>query len=265
MSEEPDFVPMEFEIHECVPHLRSAVDMLARCISSFTPEAALVFSQRGLEINEFDNARIMGLSVKIPSHVFENMVVQGENSVGVDLEELGKFLSLFEKDEPVTFAIDDFCLGEDSLRMKVSTPSKSVTMRIFEGKSTLASESLKAIKEKIPFDSGFTICAGELLKSLKRVQKVGENMILQVQGKVGQAHLLVETDASSYGELLTTERAQGEAEASYDVGFPISVLKGLQKDIVIDIRFGNDLPVKMAFGIGPIDVEVLIAPRIEDW
>jgi len=81
----------------------SMVDIF-KTLNEFIPEVTLDFTEEGLKISGIDASKVVLINVFLPKSYFDEYDVNGEEKVGVNLEDLTDLLSGVTKNDSLTLS-----------------------------------------------------------------------------------------------------------------------------------------------------------------
>jgi len=81
----------------------SMVDIF-KTLNEFIPEVTLDFTEEGLKISGIDASKVVLINVFLPKSYFDEYDVNGEEKVGVNLEDLTDLLSGVTKNDSLAFS-----------------------------------------------------------------------------------------------------------------------------------------------------------------
>jgi len=120
----------------------------------------------------------------------------------------------------------------------------------------------------IPFDTSATVRIGDLQKSLNDFSKIYEHVWLVSRPLGGVLELKSGDDLEGQlNETVKTTAQNGNGSAIYPIHYLSKAVKGIPRDTVARLDWGNDIPLRISYLIeGPpnIEVMVIVAPRVED-
>jgi len=100
----------------------SMVDIF-KTLNEFIPEVTLDFTEEGLKISGIDASKVVLINVFLPKSYFDEYDVNGEEKVGVNLEDLTDLLSGVTKNDSLAFSGER--AARSRLRSRGSTTGSS--------------------------------------------------------------------------------------------------------------------------------------------
>jgi proliferating cell nuclear antigen len=231
-------------------------------ISKIIEEASFKLTQEGLRLRAMDPSAVVLVNFYIPREAFSTYEIEGEVSIGANMEELAKILRRARKGDELV--LEPLPGGH----LKV----------IFEGKGSRMFKipgvelSIQEIPE-ISFEETFKCklmpkMLGDVVKELKPISDSIEfyspaesNVLyLKVQGEIAEAE--IELSAAS-GALIEYE-SRGEARSKYTVDYLVDISAAAQAAEVLSIGFGVETPLRLTYEL-PYGgkLEFYVAPRAD--
>lgn len=167
--------------------------------------------------------------------------------ITVDLEDLTKALGQFAKTDTVSITMDNG-------RMTI----KSAT-----GRRTLRMLSREMTTPRIPqYDTPcvFEVDASELRKAMKFTNDISDHCLITCES--GTMKIYTEDDTGAAAEYDLGACTAGSYRSMYPLDYLNNVVKAMP-DSTVTLGFDNDFPIRVSATAAPIEIECLVAPRIE--
>jgi len=240
----------------------SMVDIF-KTLNEFIPEVTLDFTEEGLKISGIDASKVVLINVFLPKSYFDEYEVNGEEKVGVNLEDLTDLLSGVTKND--SLALSGEGSGEGS----------TLTIEI-EGEyyrkfaiPRLQVESVELPQTDLEFPFRAKLITLTFTEIISGFEDLGADAV-RFKSNDGKLTLTAYSDVVESTIELSTENgglleAEGsDAESVYGLEYLANTTRLKRASGSMEIRFGTQLPLKLRYEMpqGGYN-DFYIAPRAE--
>jgi proliferating cell nuclear antigen len=236
-----------------------------RCIdaiSTLIEEGTFAARQEGIKFRAIDPARISMVDFHLSSSIFEAYALEGERDIGVNLEDMSKFLRRARPGDRLGLSVDDqanrFVLRLEGLGLTTfSIP--------------LLDLSIDTPPEiPVPYTAMIRIEAGVLSEVLRSVAVVGDHVqiratpdFLRLEGEGPVENVDVRIEGQSQG--VAHMEVRQESRAIYIISYIQNMLRAAEATDIIEMEFGDEaMPLKLKIPLEGGEISFLLAPRVED-
>ncbi|MEM0141114.1 MAG: DNA polymerase sliding clamp [Thermoplasmatales archaeon] len=228
-------------------------------ILTLVQEARVDFKPDGISSKVMDPARVAMISLEIKRDAFQEFNIDGEDSLGLDIEKMRNFLRLTGPDEIIDIKFDG-----KRISMKVGNLAASIPMI---DPSTLTTPKIPTIEPQDKIVTDLSL----LLKGIKAAEGISEVVTFSMKNDEVRIFAKGETDSETTEMTVPKSQAKeyiysADAKSSFALEYLTKFLRALESTDEISISLGNDYPLRMEAPIlnGKGKVTFLIAPRIEN-
>ena len=238
-----------------------AVSMVGifKTLNEFIPEVTLDFTEEGLKISGIDASKVVLINVFLPKSYFDEYDVNGEEKVGVNLEDLTDLLSGVTKNDSLAFSGEDSILTieiEGEYYRKFSIPRLQV-------------ESVELPQTDLEFPFRAKLITPTFTEIISGFEDLGADAV-RFKSNDGKLTLTAYSDVVESTIELSTENgglleAEGsDAESVYGLEYLANTTRLKRASGSMEIRFGTQLPLKLRYEMpqGGYN-DFYIAPRAE--
>ena len=231
-------------------------------LSNFFDELAIVFDEEGMKFKSMDVSRVLLVSMKIPKSEFEVYDVEGREVVGVSMDVFAKVLKRAGPKDSIGMEFDGSVLT-------VSFIGKS--KRVFR-LGVIDVDEMELDIPELPYTAMVEVDSkvfSEVVSDAKVVSPDGS-----IKMKITKNGELIMSSESEVSEYSFTLSPMDEALLDYKVDddgyglYGLAYLKDLAKLVKVapkmKIKLGNELPLHINVNDGSSEIEVLLAPRLEE-
>ncbi|MDI9646072.1 MAG: DNA polymerase sliding clamp [Archaeoglobales archaeon] len=230
---------------------------ITRAIVVLVSEARIHFLEKGLHSRAVDPANVAMVIVDVPKESFEAYKIDGEKTIGVDMNRIFDISKSIKPKDLVELMIAD----ESTLKVKFGSVEYTVS---------LIDPSAIKKEPKIPeleLPVKVVMDAGEFKKAISAAEKISDHVVFssdktgfKIEAK-GDVDKLVFN--LSGAELI--EFNGGEAKSMFSVEYLKEFCTIAGSGDLLTIRLGTNYPVRLLFDLagGKAKVEYILAPRIE--
>jgi len=219
-------------------------------------EARLDFKENGLFVRVVDPSHVAMIKMEVDSAAFDTWEVD-ETNLGLEIRKLKDMLSLGATD------MVDLTYNDDTGTATVNIGRIDRNIRPLDN-STLNPPNVPDLE----LPCGVTISGAELAQALRAGRQVGELVTLSLDDKkfsvnvkqIDEVHVEFTKD-----DLVALDCSQA-AKSQYSLSYLIPLSKVLQGIENVNVRFGENFPLKLNFDFadGAGTVEYFLAPRVEN-
>jgi proliferating cell nuclear antigen len=228
-------------------------------ILTLVQEARVDFKPDGISAKVMDPARVAMISIDIKREAFQEFDVNGEDSLGLDIEKMRNFLRLTDASEIID-------LKYDGKKISMKTGNLSAGIPIIDP-SALTTPKIPTIE---PQDKIVTDLI-QIIKGIKAAEGISEVVTFSVKSDELKIYAKGETDSETIEMTIPKSLAKefiftSDSKSSFALEYLTKFLRALESTEEVSIALGNDYPLRMEAPIvnGKGKVTFLIAPRIEN-
>jgi len=236
----------------------SMVDIF-KTLNEFIPEVTLDFTEEGLKIRGIDASKVVLIDVFLPKTYFDEYDVNGEEKVGVNLEDLTDLLSGVTKNDSLAFSAESSVLTieiEGEYYRKFAVPRLQV-------------ESVELPQTDLEFPFRAKLITPTFTEIISGFEDLGADAV-RFKSNDGKLTLTAYSDVVESTIELSTENgglleAEGsDAESVYGLEYLANTTRLKRASGSMEIRFGTQLPLKLRYEMpqGGYN-DFYIAPRAE--
>jgi proliferating cell nuclear antigen len=228
-------------------------------ILTLVQEARVDFKPDGISAKVMDPARVAMISIDVKREAFQEFDVNGEDSLGLDIEKMRNFLRLTDPTEIID-------LKYDGKRISMKIGNLSAGIPIIDP-SALTTPKIPTIEpqDKIVTD------LNQLSKGIKAAEGISEVVTFSIKSEELKIYAKGETDSETTEMTIPKSLAKefiftSDSKSSFALEYLTKFLRALESTEEVSIALGNDYPLRMEAPImnGKGKVTFLIAPRIEN-
>lgn len=227
---------------------KNCVDAIVNLID----EGVLEVKADGISLRAMDPSQIAMVSFFVPKKSFVEYNVEGSERLGLNFDNLAKFLARAREKEKLRMVLEENRLG-----MEFSGEGR----RSF--KVPLLDLSAGPQKEpKIEYDATVKVNAGQLKEILRDATLVSSHVVLEAT----EAGFFVDAkgDSADLNEKATAEVSlKKPARATFPLQFLDDIAKACPNDAGITLNLKTNAPIKIEYAIGDASLTYYLAPRIE--
>jgi len=228
-------------------------------ILTLVQEARVDFKPDGISSKVMDPARVAMISVEIKKDAFQEFNVDGEDSLGLDIEKMRNFLRLTGPNEIIDMKFDG-----KRISMKIGNLSAGIPII---DPSTLTTPKIPTIEPQDKIVTDLSLLA----TGIKAAEGISEVVTFTMKSDEMRVYAKGETESETTEMTIPRSQAKeyiytAEARSSFALEYLTKFLRALESTDEISIALGNDYPLRMEAPIlnGKGKVTFLIAPRIEN-
>ncbi len=215
-------------------------------------EGILEVKADGVSLKAMDPSQIAMVAFSVPKKAFVEYKVEESEKLGLNFENLAKFLSRAREKEKLKMESADNRLGLDF----IGTSNRSFTIPLLD----LSAGPQK--EPKIDFDVTVKVNGGAFKEILRDATLVSSHLVLEA----GSKGFFVEAkgDAADMREAVEAEvDAKKDARATFPLQFLDDIARACPSDANITLYLKTNAPIKMEYAIGDASLVYYLAPRIE--
>ena len=235
-----------------------------RCIDALNTlidEGKFIINEKGMTLTAMSPSQIAMVDFKIPKTAFSEYDVDGENEVGINLNDLNDRTRRSRSGDSL-----EISLGESDSRLKL----------VFKGKIKRTFDlPLLDLTEDTPnepavdFNSELKINGTIFKENLKDANLVSSHVVLKLapqkfeikaKGDKGTLH----TEIDKEDDVILDYKSNEEQRAMFPLEYMNNLLTGVSSDSIVTLNLKNDAPLKLKYGIGNTTLTYYLAPRVEE-
>ncbi|MCK4328143.1 MAG: proliferating cell nuclear antigen (pcna) [Candidatus Diapherotrites archaeon] len=235
---------------------KASIDAIVTLID----EGEFQLTENGLVLKAMDPSQIAMVSFVMPKSAFEKYEVEGDQKIGLNLEDLAKVMSRVRGDEKLVIKLDE---------------SKARLVLLFKGKTTrrfvvpLLDISASAPREpSIDFESKIKFSGNFFKEALKDTGLVSSHVVLSslkdafvIEANGDKGEVSIRADKGS--DQLFDYTVKSESRAMYPLDYLNDLLKNTDAATAVDLELRTDAPLRLAYKIDDATITYYLAPRIE--
>lgn len=238
-----------FQVVISQPNLSSII----AAFSNMKDDIKIQIAEDGLKIEAVDAANVCMAFLKAPASAFEiYKATNGE--IALDLMKLSSLTS-----------------GKDNVSLTLDEESHKLNIQVGRAKYSMSLLDPSAIKKppRIPqldLPAAITMSGSDLREAITYAGKVSDHVVIEQHEKEFKVSAKGDIDSFEMPFLLSelTGIRQGESRALFSLDYLQDISKVAAKCLDVHIETGIDYPMRIAFKLGEIDIQYLLAPRIEE-
>ena len=230
-------------------------------ISTLIEEGIFAVSPNKVRFNSMDPARISMVDFELGAEAFETFETDAPRTIGLNLEDMNKMLRRARPGDRLRMTLD-----EQTNRFVLTFEGISVTTFSIP---LLDLGETSTPSPQIPFTTTVRMEAGVLSEALKDVGIVGDHVtfratpdFLRFEGESDVESVNVRLNKQSEG--VAHMEVKDECRSIYIVSYIQNMLKAAELTDVVELEFGQDLPLKLTVPLEGGRISFLLAPRVED-
>ncbi len=233
-----------------------------KTISDLISEGLFQLEEDGIKLIAADPAMVALVDFKIEKDVFENYELDGEDKVGLNLENLYSILRRANSNDTITLELD-----EDESKFHIKMENSST--RNFSLPILNLSEDDIPSTDQLDFNVTAELEAQVLESAIKDALVVGDSVTVSATGE--ELRIVSEGDQSNVDFTISGDSdgvmslEGSEAESMFSLDYLNSMIGAKSLSDVVEIRLGDDFPMRLNFDV-PDDARLsfVLAPRIEE-
>lgn len=234
--------------------LATAVETLEALVA----ECRLEFDADGLSVAATDPAVVASVTLELDAAAFETYRGTA-GTFGLDIERLGTIVSLADRDQSVTLAVD---AGTRYLSVSIGELEYSMGL--------LDPETIRSPPD--PADMNFEYAGGAVLdgatvdRAVEATDLVANHLSIALEADrlSVTADGDVDTVSLAYGADELHDLTPGDARSLYSLDYLRDMSRAIPTDAAVDLRLGTETPMSLSFDLadGHGSVEYVLSPRI---
>ncbi len=237
--------------------LRSSME----AISNLIDEACLIATQEGLQMRAMDPAHVALVDFSLKQEVFEEYTIKESTvplHIGLDLT---RFCTILKRGKSDSIYLE-LPEGSSTLKIKfVNSSTRTFSMPLIE----ISEEELKvpsldfpAMVEIEPKALDDAIKDAEIVSDHVIFSMDDENFYISARGELGDVEIKInKKDAISF------DISGEKVKSMFSIEYLKDMIKASDIASTVKIYLGNNIPVKLEFVAGGVELSFLLAPRIE--
>jgi proliferating cell nuclear antigen len=235
-----------------------------RCIdaiSTIIEEGTFAVRPDKIRFRAIDPARISMVDFYLDSEIFETYNLEGVKDIGVNLEDMNKILKRAHPGDRLKFSLD-----EQANRFIVTLEGLSVT--------TFSIPLLDLGMDQPPdrsisFTTTIRMESGVLSEALKNIAIIEDYVQMRVtpdffrlegEGTVESVNVRMSRDSEGIAHMEVKE----DSRAMFIITNIQNMLRAAEPTDIVELEFGNDLPLKLTVPLEGGHITFLLAPRVQE-
>lgn len=232
-------------------------------ISEANPETSMTIGPEGINVRRMDPSHVVLVDAILPAHIFSEYKLRQEVSLGLDLENVQKFLKRASKDSILVFKVDKETTDKgDKFVPSWKTCAKN-TREYIGVDEDMYGDKIKT--PKIFTDVKVVLDVKELVKSIEDVELVSDHVTFEANDKFwlkGGTDSKVNVHYETGDPTLFEFVASRTAEATYNITYLKSLLKVVKDRVCLE--FATNIPLVMKFDVADGGEAIyILGPRVE--
>lgn len=238
---------------------RDELDVWLNIVNAVCEEARIHVSPTGLRVSATDSVNAFMVESTLGAKAFESYEATGHTALGLSIDTLRESIAMGEKGSLVYLSYDP------------ETSVGHLTVEAGRFKRDMAMIATSAIREDPPSSdidfAGVVTFDGALLKDVVKAARLVSNHV-EIIGRNGDEMLALATGDTDKTTLeLTEELDEAEipnyARSLFSTDYLRELSGGVPKDTQVELRFGNEFPMEVAFEHEGGKTSYKLAPHIE--
>lgn len=228
---------------------------LIKVASKFSDEATIKLTDEGMRLQAMDPAKISLIDAFIPSDAFETFNINGEEVVGIKLNEIISAMKRVKDSEKITLATKD-----TYFTVKIEGKARR-TFRF-----SLLDKNNAYPTPNINFTASVKVIGDALQTALREADTVAEYVRIEINssglyitGKGSISEYYFEATDTSLLEKNVSE----PATAVFNLEYLLDFVSEATSTTAIIVSLKNDSPVRLAYNVGECVMTMYLAPRME--
>lgn len=219
-------------------------------ISDLVSELRLKFTAEGLQIVAIDPTNAAMIIFKVPSSVFSNYKVDGEEIIGLDLDNFKQVLKR-GKQESLTLETK-----EGKLLVTFGESKKNFVLSI------TSAEEEERKEPELKFAATLKIDASKLQEAVEDCSVVSDSILFNIDEKGFE--LSAKGALHSASIKLLNESFKDSVKARYSVDYLQKMVKAARISDEVKVQFSTDYPLKLHYTTPEkAELSFILAPRVE--
>ncbi len=240
------------------------VSVWKRCIdaiSALIEEGTFTASSEKIRFRSIDPARISMVDFNLHSDTFETYTLEGSRDIGVNLEDMNKILRRAHPGDSFKISVD-----EQTNRFIIILEGLTVTTFSIPLLDLGVTETPE---RTIPFTAMVRLESGVLSEALRNVAVIGDYVSMRAtpdffrlenEGPVESINVRMSKQSEGIAHMEVRE----ESTAIYIISYIQNMLKAAEPTDIVELEFGDDLPLKLTVPLEGGQISFLLAPRVEE-
>ena len=218
-----------------------------RAIAPLVDEANLKFSKEGLSVLSLDKTSVALVDFNMPSKAFSKYEVENE-SIGINIENFNKIISRARDGESLTI---------NKAKTKITAVFASGNSK---RKYLINTIDVKETKDIVPkVDAKIDIIGSELSNELNDAVSISNFVTLSLS-KSGFEVYAKGNIAEMQNECNPDKISEKEAKGTFNLEYLRAMIKGCDKDSMVNLTLANKEPLSIAYDIGEARLRFVLAP-----
>jgi proliferating cell nuclear antigen len=223
-----------------------------RAIAPLVDEANLKFSKEGLSVLSLDRTSVALVDFNLPSKAFSKYEVENE-SIGINIENFNKIISRARDGESLTINKSKDAKTKITAIFAIGNSKRKYLINMIDVKET---------KDVVPkVDAKIDIIGSELSNELNDAVSISDFVTLSLS-KSGFEVYAKGNIAEMQNECNPDKISEKEAKGTFNLEYLRAMIKGCDKDSMVNLTLANKEPLSIAYDIGEARLRFVLAPYI---
>ena len=223
-----------------------------RAIAPLVDEANLKFSKEGLSVLSLDKTSVALVDFNLPSKAFSKYEVENE-SIGINIENFNKIISRARDGESLTINKSKDAKTKITAIFAIGNSKRKYLINMIDVKET---------KDVVPkVDAKIDIIGSELSNELNDAVSISDFVTLSLS-KSGFEVYAKGNIAEMQNECNPDKISEKEAKGTFNLEYLRAMIKGCDKDSMVNLTLANKEPLSIAYDIGEARLRFVLAPYI---
>ena len=221
-----------------------------RAIAPLVDEANLKFSKEGLSVLSLDRTSVALVDFNLPSKAFSKYEVENE-SIGINIENFNKIISRARDGESLTINKSKDAKTKITAIFAIGNSKRKYLINMIDVKET---------KDVVPkVDAKIDIIGSELSNELNDAVSISDFVTLSLS-KSGFEVYAKGNIAEMQNECNPDKISEKEAKGTFNLEYLRAMIKGCDKDSMVNLTLANKEPLSIAYDIGEARLRFVLAP-----
>jgi len=230
-------------------------------ISTLIDEGTFTARPDKIRFRSIDPARISLVDFQLGRDAFDTYNLDAPKNIAVNLEDMNKMLRRARPGDRLKISVD-----EQANRLIITLEGPNVTTFSIP----LLDLALDETPERpIRFTATIRIMSSVLDEALKSVAIVGDHVLVRATPD----YFRLETESgvesinvrmSSQSEGIAHMEVRKESKATYIISYIQNMLRAAEPTDIVELEFGDDLPLRVAVPLEAGQISFLLAPRVQE-
>lgn len=231
---------------------QSNLSSIIAAVSHLVDESKIKISGDGIKIEAVDPANVAMVFLNAKAGAFDHF----QATVGEIALDLKKLASMASGKEPVSMTLE-----EETHKLHIAVGRAKYTMSLLDPSAIRACPKIP----QLDLPCAIILAGNDLQEATKAAAKVSDHIILEQDDEAFTFSAKGDIDSFKMPFLLSelTGIKHGMGRALFSLEYVQDIAKVASGSKEVKIETGIDYPAKISFSMGEIDINYMLAPRIE--